>query len=119
MRADLAQYAAKADGKGCWRTFDPSLEQRVVRQRQLDVDMRAALAADAMELHYQPLVDMRSGRVAGFEALLRWNRPATAGSRRPRSSPSRRRPASSWRSAAGRCGAPARMPAAGPICGSR
>ncbi|MET0366969.1 MAG: EAL domain-containing protein [Methylobacterium sp.] len=75
MRADLAQYAAKADGKGCWRTFDPSLEQRVVRQRQLDVDMRAALAADAMELHYQPLVDMRSGRVAGFEALLRWNRP--------------------------------------------
>ncbi|MFH6787323.1 MULTISPECIES: putative bifunctional diguanylate cyclase/phosphodiesterase [Methylobacterium] len=75
MRADLALYAAKADGKGCWRCFDPSLEERVVRQRQLDVDMRAALAADEMELHYQPLVDMRSGRVTGFEALLRWNKP--------------------------------------------
>ncbi|MGU3663842.1 putative bifunctional diguanylate cyclase/phosphodiesterase [Methylobacterium sp. A49B] len=75
MRADLALYAAKADGKGCWRTFDPSLEERVVRQRQLDLDMRAALAADEMELHYQPLVDMRSGRVTGFEALLRWNKP--------------------------------------------
>ena len=37
--------------------------------------MREALAADAMELHYQPLVDLRSGRVAGFEALLRWNKP--------------------------------------------
>jgi len=74
MRADLALYAAKADGKGCWRTFDPSLEERVVRQRQLDLDMRAALAADEMELHYQPLVDMRSGRVTGFEALLRWNK---------------------------------------------
>jgi diguanylate cyclase (GGDEF)-like protein len=75
MRADLALYAAKADGKGCWRCFDPSLEERVVRQRQLDADMRVALAADAMELHYQPLVDMRSGRVTGFEALLRWNKP--------------------------------------------
>jgi diguanylate cyclase (GGDEF)-like protein len=75
MRADLALYAAKADGKGCWRCFDPSLEERVVRQRQLDVDMRAALAADEMELHYQPLVDMRSGRVTGFEALLRWYKP--------------------------------------------
>ncbi|GAB6842703.1 diguanylate cyclase (GGDEF)-like protein [Methylorubrum rhodinum] len=75
MRADLALYAAKADGKGCWRTFDPALEEKVQRHRQLDVDMRAALAADEMELHYQPLVDMRSGRVTGFEALLRWNKP--------------------------------------------
>lgn len=75
MRADLALYAAKADGKGCWRTFDPSLEERVVRQRQLDLDMRAALASDEMELHYQPLVDLKSGRVDGLEALLRWNKP--------------------------------------------
>jgi len=75
MRADLALYAAKADGKGCWRTFDPGLEQRVVRQRELDVAMRVALAADEMELHYQPLVDMQSERVTGFEALLRWNKP--------------------------------------------
>ncbi|UHC20058.1 EAL domain-containing protein (plasmid) [Methylobacterium currus] len=75
MRADLALYGAKADGKGCWRSFDPSLEERVVRRRQLDADMRVALAADALELHYQPLVDMRNGRVTGFEALLRWDRP--------------------------------------------
>lgn len=75
LRADLALYAAKADGKGCWRCFDLSLEERVVRQRQLDGDMRVALAAGEMELHYQPLVDMRNGRVTGFEALLRWNKP--------------------------------------------
>ncbi len=74
-RADLALYSAKSAGKGRWHSFDPSLEERAHRQRQLDTDMRAALAADQMELHYQPLVDMRSGRVTGFEALLRWNKP--------------------------------------------
>lgn len=74
-RADLALYSAKAAGKGRWHNFDPSLEERLHRQRVLDADMRDALVADEMELHYQPLVDMRSGRVTGFEALLRWNKP--------------------------------------------
>ena len=74
-RADLALYGAKAAGKGRWQNFDPSLEERVKRQRELDTDMREALAADEMELHYQPLVDMRNGRVTGFEGLLRWNKP--------------------------------------------
>ncbi|WP_082507827.1 putative bifunctional diguanylate cyclase/phosphodiesterase [Methylobacterium sp. Leaf113] len=75
MRADLALYSAKAAGKGRWQGFDPSLEEKALRHRQLDADMRVALASDEMELHYQPLVDMRSGRVVGFEALLRWNKP--------------------------------------------
>ncbi|POR42398.1 EAL domain-containing protein [Methylobacterium sp. V23] len=75
MRADLGLYSAKAAGKGRWQGFDPSLEEKALRHRQLDADMRVALAADEMELHYQPLVDMRTGRVTGFEALLRWNKP--------------------------------------------
>ncbi len=74
-RADLALYGAKAAGKGRWQRFDPSLEEKALRHRQLDTDMRVALAAGEMELHYQPLVDMRTGRVVGFEALLRWNKP--------------------------------------------
>ncbi|MCJ2036951.1 putative bifunctional diguanylate cyclase/phosphodiesterase [Methylobacterium sp. J-068] len=74
-RADLALYSAKAAGKGCWRRFEMSLEDRGLRQRQLDQDMRTALRAGEMVLHYQPLIDLRSERVVGFEALLRWHRP--------------------------------------------
>jgi diguanylate cyclase (GGDEF)-like protein len=74
-RADLALYGAKAAGKGCWRSFEIGLEDRGVRHRQLDADMRVALAADELALHYQPLIDLRSERVVGFEALLRWHKP--------------------------------------------
>ncbi len=118
-RADLALYAAKAEGKGRWRAFVPAMEDKALRHRSLDADMRAALAADAMELHYQPLVDMRSGRVAGFEALLRWNRPGEGWVSPARSSPSPRRPASSSISGAGRSAGPAPTRSHGPACGSR
>jgi diguanylate cyclase (GGDEF)-like protein len=74
-RADLALYSAKAAGKGCWCSFDVSLEDRGFRQRQLDADMRLALRSGEIALHYQPLVDLRSERVVGLEALLRWNKP--------------------------------------------
>lgn len=76
-RADLALYSAKANGKGCWRSFDPGLEERILRERQLDAEMRLALGTDAMQLHYQPLVDLESERVIGFEGLLRWHKAGT------------------------------------------
>ncbi len=75
-RADLALYDAKASGKGRWRGFDPDLENKATRRQRLDVEMRAALARDGIELHYQPLVDLLSRRVVGVEALLRWHRPS-------------------------------------------
>ncbi len=75
-KADLALYTAKEAGKGRWRAFDASLERRAQRQRELDAAMRPALENGEMALHYQPLVSLGDdGRVVGFEALLRWNRP--------------------------------------------
>ena len=73
--ADLAMYAAKAAGRRTYRFFDPAMEQQANHRRDLEADLRAALAQGAFELHYQPQVDLRSDRVTGCEALLRWRHP--------------------------------------------
>jgi diguanylate cyclase (GGDEF)-like protein len=73
--ADLAMYAAKAAGRRTYCFFDPEMEQRANHRRELEADLRAALAQGAFELHYQPQVDLRSDRVTGCEALLRWRHP--------------------------------------------
>ena len=73
--ADLAMYAAKAAGRRTYRFFDPAMEQQANHRRELEADLRAALAQGSFELHYQPQVDLRSDRVTGCEALLRWRHP--------------------------------------------
>ena len=73
--ADLALYKAKADGKGVFRTFEPALDARMQARRTLEGDMRRALTVGEFELHYQPLVDTRSGDVTSAEALVRWRHP--------------------------------------------
>ena len=73
--ADLALYKAKADGKGTFRRFDPALDARVQARRSLEADLRRAIAVQEFELHYQPLVDARSGRITSAEALVRWRHP--------------------------------------------
>jgi diguanylate cyclase (GGDEF)-like protein len=73
--ADLAMYAAKAAGRRTYRFFDPAMEQQANHRRELEADLRAALAQGAFELHYQPQVDLCSDRVTGCEALLRWRHP--------------------------------------------
>ncbi|XYD07178.1 EAL domain-containing protein [Methylobacterium sp. NMS12] len=73
--ADLALYKAKADGKGAFRRFDRALEARVQARRSLEADLRRALVRQEFELHYQPLVDARSGRITAAEALVRWRHP--------------------------------------------
>jgi diguanylate cyclase (GGDEF)-like protein/PAS domain S-box-containing protein len=70
--ADLALYRAKADGKSTFRFFGPEMDARAQARRQLEIDLRSALAAETLEVHYQPLVDLVSREVIGFEALLRW-----------------------------------------------
>ncbi|WP_083519254.1 bifunctional diguanylate cyclase/phosphodiesterase [Bradyrhizobium jicamae] len=70
--ADLAMYAAKAAGRRTYRFFDPEMEQQANHRRELEADLRAALAEGGFELHYQPQVDLRSDVVNGCEALLRW-----------------------------------------------
>jgi diguanylate cyclase (GGDEF)-like protein/PAS domain S-box-containing protein len=73
--ADLALYAAKAAGKGCYRFFAPDMHE-AARQRQLmESDLRVALEKGQLRLVYQPCVDATSEAVTGFEALIRWDHP--------------------------------------------
>ncbi len=73
--ADLALYRAKADGRGTFCFFREEMAQTVEARRILELDLRKALANEEFELFYQPLVNLKSGRVATCEALLRWNHP--------------------------------------------
>ena len=74
-KADIALYNAKAEGRGHCRRFLPAMEARLLARRLLEQDLRQALASDAFEVFYQPIMDLASGGLAGFEALLRWRHP--------------------------------------------
>jgi len=73
--ADLAMYAAKAAGRRTHRFFEPSMEAQANRRRELERDLRTAIAEGGFEIHYQPIVDLRSNEITGCEALLRWRHP--------------------------------------------
>jgi diguanylate cyclase (GGDEF)-like protein len=73
--AELALYRAKAQGRGNACFFESEMDVNARWKADLEADLRAALANDAMDVHFQPLVDTRSGEVNGYETLLRWNRP--------------------------------------------
>ena len=73
--ADMALYRAKADGRGTYHFFQAEMDAQMQERRKLELDLRKALLADQFELYYQPLVEVESGEVSGFEALLRWNHP--------------------------------------------
>ncbi|MBI3701851.1 MAG: EAL domain-containing protein [Afipia sp.] len=73
--ADMALYRAKADGRGTFCFFREEMAQTVEARRVLELDLRKALAHEEFELFYQPLVNLKSGRISTCEALLRWNHP--------------------------------------------
>jgi diguanylate cyclase (GGDEF)-like protein len=73
--ADTALYRAKSDGQGLYRFFEPEMDARMQSRRRLEIDLRKAIANNDFELFYQPLVDMRTENVTGFEALIRWRHP--------------------------------------------
>ena len=73
--ADLAMYAAKAAGRRTHRFFERSMEAQANSRRELEQDLRTAIANGGFEMHYQPLVDLGSNRIVGCEALLRWRHP--------------------------------------------
>ncbi|GAA2583940.1 hypothetical protein GCM10010435_72200 [Winogradskya consettensis] len=73
--ADLAMYAAKRAGRNAYAVFDPSMSRSVLEEAQQRVDMERGLAEDQFEVLYQPVVDMRTRRVTGVEALVRWRHP--------------------------------------------
>lgn len=73
--ADAAMYAAKARGRGRVQLFDASMATAVEGRLTLGADLRDALARDELELHYQPIVTLRTGRLVSVEALARWRHP--------------------------------------------
>ncbi|MGX7742828.1 bifunctional diguanylate cyclase/phosphodiesterase [Rhodopseudomonas parapalustris] len=74
-KADLALYAAKSEGRHTYRFFMPEMDVKAKARHELATELRRALAERSFQLHFQPLVDLNSGAVAGCEALLRWQHP--------------------------------------------
>ncbi len=73
--ADTALYLAKDAGKNAYRFFEPHMNADAVQRQQLQGGLRAALADGQLALHYQPKFDLRTGRLTGSEALVRWHHP--------------------------------------------
>lgn len=72
---DLAMYHSKATGRRKALWFDPAMEDALLNKRQIERDLREALATGGLELHYQPIVDARDAKITSCEALLRWPHP--------------------------------------------
>jgi diguanylate cyclase (GGDEF)-like protein len=73
--ADTAMYRAKARGKARYELFDKGMHSRAVALLQLETDLRRAVERGEFEIHYQPIVTLATGKLAGFEALARWHHP--------------------------------------------
>ncbi len=73
--ADAAMYIAKRDGKGSYRLFEPEMHAGVLARLELRADLQRGLDSGQFELHYQPIIRLADGHVAGMEALLRWHHP--------------------------------------------
>jgi diguanylate cyclase (GGDEF)-like protein/PAS domain S-box-containing protein len=73
--ADVAMYQAKGSGAARYEIFDRGMHAQALARLQMETDLRRALSRDEFRLHYQPIVDLRTGRIAGLEALLRWEHP--------------------------------------------
>jgi len=74
-KADLALYRAKSQGRNGFRFFDIQMTREADARHQLENDLRAAVARSELELHYQPIVDIRTRQPCGVEALARWRHP--------------------------------------------
>ena len=73
--ADLAMYRAKAAGEGGFERYDPEMHVHLVERLQLEVDLRRAIEGNELVLHYQPIVEIATGRISGVETLARWRHP--------------------------------------------
>jgi diguanylate cyclase (GGDEF)-like protein/PAS domain S-box-containing protein len=73
--ADMALYRAKSTGRGTYHFFQPEMDAQMQARRILELDLRKALVLGQFELYYQPIVDLVTNKVSGFEALVRWNHP--------------------------------------------
>ena len=73
--ADLAMYSAKRRGKGSYQVFEDGLQNRPVPTVKLGAELESAIERSELILHYQPLVELETGRIVGLEALVRWDHP--------------------------------------------
>jgi diguanylate cyclase (GGDEF)-like protein len=73
--ADIALFCSKADGRGTYRCFAPAMDERIRARHAIERDLRKALLNDEFVMHYQPFVNLQSGQISAFEALIRWNHP--------------------------------------------
>ncbi|MBD1861162.1 MULTISPECIES: EAL domain-containing protein [Trichocoleus] len=73
--ADTAMYRAKSLGRACHKVFDRTMHLRAVELLHLETDLRRAIERQELRLHYQPIVSLTTGRIHGFEALIRWQHP--------------------------------------------
>ena len=71
-KADIALYAAKADGRRVWRAFEQEMDAKIQIRRLIELELRAAVATDGIEVYFQPIVSVSTRRIVGFEALARW-----------------------------------------------
>jgi diguanylate cyclase (GGDEF)-like protein len=73
--ADMALYRAKSEGGGAHHFFEKEMDRVAQKRRDMEFDLRRALAHGEFELHYQPLVNLAEDRIVAFESLLRWHHP--------------------------------------------
>jgi diguanylate cyclase (GGDEF)-like protein/PAS domain S-box-containing protein len=73
--ADLAMYAAKSDGRRTYRFFEPAMDAKVRERRQLEIDLRQAIAQGGLMVYYQPCLSLEDDTITGCEALVRWRHP--------------------------------------------
>jgi diguanylate cyclase (GGDEF)-like protein/PAS domain S-box-containing protein len=73
--ADLAMYRAKTQGRGRYEIFHPRMYTSAVALLEMETDLRRAVERQELKLHYQPIVSLRTNRLVGFEALIRWQHP--------------------------------------------
>jgi len=73
--ADTAMYRAKLAGKACAMLFDPAMHIQIMSDLHLEADLRGAIEREELRIHYQPIVALETGQIAGIEALVRWQHP--------------------------------------------
>jgi diguanylate cyclase (GGDEF)-like protein len=75
QRADLALYQAKVNGRNQYCFYDAEMNKELVRRKTIESELRHAIRKGELELHYQPIFSLRTGKITSFEALIRWNHP--------------------------------------------